>query len=547
MKKIRLLIVPIILAIVTLSCGGSTKTTPEVVDPVAATVSALEGEVNEPSQVTESTVAPTEQVQQPLVEPTLAPMGYSRANPYPGTEMVSVPNWDVQVLETKRGADAWSAIQAANAYNDPAPEGMEYLLVKIHVKCKYADSDEHGISNYDFDVTGEKSILYTSSMASIVKPSPELDAELFADGETEGWAAYLVTQGESNLILVFDEMWSFTDNAKRYIALDSGASIRVPSDLYNISASTLGKDRKSPVPSNEKLVTEDWETSIQEVVRGDSAWQLVQEANQFNEPPDEGYEYIAVKFYVRYIGTNEESKNIDGSFYNITGSANILHELPSVVDPEPALDIALYPGGEYSGWVVFQSIIGETDLMFAFEETWNLFGDEVRYLALDSDASIEVPTNLQDIAPSDIGKEINTPASISDTVITEDWEISVSQVVRGSEAWNMVIAANQFNEPPEDGYEYVAVKVIVHNTSTMDVAENISGLNFKTTGSNGIFYDLPSIVDPEPALDVTLYPDGEYEGWVILKVSVGETGLRLVYEPLFSFSNKNRRFIMLEP
>ena len=283
------------------------------------------------------------------------------------------------------------------------------------------------------------------------------------------------------------------------------------------------------------------------MVRGDSAWQLVQEANQFNEPPDEGYEYIAVKFYVRYIGTNEESKNIDGSFYNITGSANILHELPSVVDPEPALDIALYPGGEYSGWVVFQSIIGETDLMFAFEETWNLFGDEVRYLALDSDASIEVPTNLQDIAPSDIGKEINTPASISDTVITEDWEISVSQVVRGSEAWNMVIAANQFNEPPEDGYEYVAVKVIVHNTSTMDVAENISGLNFKTTGSNGIFYDLPSIVDPEPALDVTLYPDGEYEGWVILKVSVGETGLRLVYEPLFSLSNKNRRFIMLEP
>ena len=547
MQKIRLLIVPIILAIVTLPCGGSTKTTPEVVDPVAATVSALEGEVNEPSQVTESTVAPTEQVQQPLVEPTLAPMGYSRANPYPGTEMVSVPNWDVQVLETKRGADAWSAIQAANAYNDPAPEGMEYLLVKIHVKCKYADSDEHGISNYDFDVTGEKSILYTSSMASIVKPSPELDAELFSDGETEGWAAYLVTQGESNLVLVFDEMWSFTDNAKRYIALDSGASIRVPSDLYNISASTLGKDRKSPVPSNEKLVTEDWETSIQEVVRGDSAWQLVQEANQFNEPPDEGYEYIAVKFYVRYIGTNEESKNIDGSFYNITGSANILHELPSVVDPEPALDIALYPGGEYSGWVVFQSIIGETDLMFAFEETWNLFGDEVRYLALDSDASIEVPTNLQDIAPSDIGKEINTPASISDTVITEDWEISVSQVVRGSEAWNMVIAANQFNEPPEDGYEYVAVKVIVHNTSTMDVAENISGLNFKTTGSNGIFYDLPSIVDPEPALDVTLYPDGEYEGWVILKVSVGETGLRLVYEPLFSLSNKNRRFIMLEP
>ena len=547
MKNVKLIIIPIILALVTLSCGGSTKATPENIDPVAATVAALDGETTGQTQVEEPTSETIIQVEQPTIEPTLAPLGYSRANPYPGTEVASVPNWDVQVLESKRGADAWTDIQAANSYNEPAPEGMEYLLVKIHVKCTYNDSDEHSISGYDFDVTGDKAILYTTGMASVVEPTPKLDAKLFTGGETEGWSAYLVGQGESNLMLIFDEMWSFSENSKRYIALDSGASIKVPSDLGAIPASELGKDRKSPVPYNEKLVTEDWETSILEVVRGDAAWNLVLDANQFNEPPSEGYEYIAVKFYVRHIGTEDKSNSIDGYFYNLTGSANILHDLPSIVDPDPALDISLYPGGEFEGWVVFQSIIGETNLMFAFEETWNFDDNKVRYLALDEGASIEVPADLNSIDPTGTGKERNAPASMSEKVITENWEISVVEVIRGAEAWNMALAANQFNSPPEDGFEYVAVKVYVHNIDTEDVARTISESDFKATGSNGVLHDLPTIVDPDPALDIRLFPDGEYEGWTILQVAVGETEISLVYEPLFEFGDKNKRFISLEP
>lgn len=547
MKKNTLIITTIVMALVTLSCGGSTKATPEKLDPVAATVAALDGETSGQTQAEEPTLEPNIQIEQPTIEPTLAPLGYSRANPYPGTEVASVPNWDVQILESKRGVDAWNDIQAANQYNEPAPEGMEYLLIKIHVKCTYNDSDEHSISGYDFDVTGDKAILYTNGMASVVEPTPELDAKLYAGGETEGWSAYLVGQGESNLMLIFDEMWSFSENSKRYIALDAGASIEVPSDLRTIPPSELGKDRKSPVPFNERLVTEDWETSILEVVRGDAAWNLVLNANQFNEPPSEGYEYIAVKFFVRHIGTEDKSNSIDGFFYNLTGSANILHDLPSVVDPDPALDVSLYPGGEFEGWVVFQSIIGETNLMFAFEETWNFDDTKVRYLALDEGASIEVPADLENIVPTGTGQERNAPAPRSEKVITENWEISVVEVIRGAEAWNMALAANQFNSPPEDGFEYVAIKVFVHNIDTEDVAHNISDSDFNTTGSSGVLHDVPSIVDPDPALDITLYPDGEYEGWMILKVAVGETEISLVYEPLFEFSDKNKRFISLEP
>lgn len=559
MKRFTLLIIPIILALVTISCGGSTKATPEKVDPITATVAAPGESITEQPQIAEPIVEPTVAVEQPTIEPTIAPtiapttaptpapIGLSRANPYPGTEVVSVPNWDVQVLETKRGADAWNDIQAANSYNEPAPEGMEYLMVKIHVKCTYDDSDEHSISGYDFDVTGDEAILYTTSMASVVKPEPELDATLFSGGETEGWSAYLVTQGEANLMLVFDESWSFDENSKRYIALDPGASINIPSELNAIIASENGKHRNSPIPFKEKLVTEDWEMTILEVVRGDAAWDLVLEGNRYNDPPAEGYEYNAVKLHVRYIGTVDDSSSIDGYYFNITGSANILHGTPSVVEPDPALDIELYPGGEHEGWVVFQSIIGETNLMLAFEESWTFDENEVRYLAIDEGASIGVPTYLTNIDSTDIGKERGNPALMSEKVTTDNWEISILEVIRGAEAWNMALAANQYNDPPEDGFEYLAVKVYVHNIDTDDVARNISDFDFNTTGSNGVLHEVPSVVDPDPAFDVTLYPDGEYEGWMILQVGVGETEIKLVLDPLFGFDDENKRFISLEP
>ncbi len=522
----------------TIAIGGDTLPTESIADipETTATLPPAPTETEIPPTPTETQIPPT---------PTLAPVGISRSNPFPSMEVATTPNWEIQVLEIKRGDDAWLDIQAANSYNDPAPDGMEYILIKIHVKCLYEDSEEHSISSYDFDVTGDKDILYTAGMASVVEPEPDLDATLFSGGETEGWTSFVVTQGEGNLILVVDESWDFEEGNERYIALDAGASISVAPELLAITPSKDGESRKSPIPYGEMLVTDNWETSIIEVVRGEAAWSMVQVANQFNEPPSEGYEYIAVKFFVRNIGTDDKPQNINSYFYNITGSANILHELPTVVDPEPGLDISLFPGGEYVGWVVFESIIGETDLMVAFEETWS-YDFEPGFLALDEGASLEVPVELQNITPTEFGKDKSNPAPKIDKVITEDWEISVVEVIRGPEAWNMVLAANQFNDPPDDGFEYVAIKVYVHNIGSTDEATDVSMYSFNTTGSAGILHDVPSVVGPEPVLSVSLYPGGEFEGWIIMQAVISETDLLLKFEPWLDFSDDNVRYISLD-
>jgi len=354
-----------------LACGGGGTGPPQVIQGT------------NPAQ--EAPASPTNTPMPTAIPPTATPppIGLSRSIPYPLSDIVSAPNWDVQVVEVKRGEDAWKDIQAANMFNEPAPEGMEYLLVRLHVKSTYSDSDEHSISGCDFDMTGDRLIRYTCSMASVVEPDPELDATLFSGGEAEGWAGFVVGQGEGNLILAVNESFNFDENTVRYIALDQAASLSIPSDLAGITPTDLGTERSNPAPRSDRIVTEDWIISVIDVIRGDVAWQMVQEANQFNDPPPEGMEYIAAKIHARYFGTEDTAVSIDGSFFSTTGSANVIYDLPSVVDPEPSLDISLYPGGEYDGWVVLQAAKEEAGVMLIFEPLFDFTDENRRFISLE--------------------------------------------------------------------------------------------------------------------------------------------------------------------
>jgi hypothetical protein len=232
-----------------------------------------------------------------------------------------------------------------------------------------------------FKVTGDKLIRYSS--AAVVEPDPQLDAKLYSGGETEGWVAFLVSKNENNLILIFDNVLSFSNDNVIFIALDDNASIQVPPELYDIKPTSIGTSRADPAPFGETVTTENWQVKVIEVVRGEKAWEMVQHANMFNDPPKEGMEYVVVKIKVRYISTQDKHEYIDDSYFKTTGNANVLYDLPSVVEPHPALDVTLYPGGEYEGWVVLQAKKGEAGLMLVFEPLWDFSGRNRRFLSLE--------------------------------------------------------------------------------------------------------------------------------------------------------------------
>ena len=348
-------------------------------DDLSGLVSELTLEMEELFE--EDTAADAEEESEETSEADVeAEEGMSRSNPYPAGTLQTAPNWEIQIVETNRGDEAWQLIQAENMFNDPPVEGMEYINIFVHVTCMYEDDDEHTISDSDFRLTGSNYVRYGWDW--VVSPSPQLDATLYTGGEAEGWISFEIGEGEDNLILIFDELSSWDDDRYRYFAVDVGAVVTVPEGLDSIEADEQGLSRSDPAESGSLIVTEDWKLQVKEVIRGAEAWALLSDENLYNDPPEEGMEYVMVRTWAQNINPDEEYQDIDSSYFDITGDLSTVYEHPFVVEPEPVFGSELFPGGETEGWVVLQASEGETGLKLIFDP-WMSYNDEKRFISLE--------------------------------------------------------------------------------------------------------------------------------------------------------------------
>jgi hypothetical protein len=208
-----------------------------------------------------------------------------------------------------------------------------------------------------------------------------LEAALTPGGEAEGWVPYLVGQGESNLILVVDEIANFADDRYRFIALDDGAALGVDPALASIAATGAGSDASSPAAQNETVVAEDWEITLLEVARGEDALATLQAVSTINAAPEAGLEYILVRARVRYIGTEDVTESVDSFNFTVVDSAGTAYDSPIVIGPDPQLEASLYPGGQIEGWFAVTAPQGQS-VALMFSPLFDLDGTNTRYIAL---------------------------------------------------------------------------------------------------------------------------------------------------------------------
>jgi hypothetical protein len=129
---------------------------------------------------------------------------------------VKVTNWDgykhyeismVDVITD--GNTAWQMIKDANMFNDSPPAGMKYILAKIRFKLFDAEEEPFHVDYLDFDAVSKNGVVYDH--APVVIPEPELSTDLYKGGETQGWAAFLVSENDVPLIVwkreYEDELW----------------------------------------------------------------------------------------------------------------------------------------------------------------------------------------------------------------------------------------------------------------------------------------------------------------------------------------------------
>jgi len=114
-------------------------------------------------------------------------------------------------------------------------------------------------------------------------------------------------------------------------------------------------------------------------------------------------------------------------------------------------------------------------------------------------------------------------------------KITVLQIIRGTQAWDMIRDANMFNDPPQAGYEYILAKIRFEYLWNSDINQDIdiSQFSFDAFSKDGVEYDSPIVVTPDPQLDKTMYPGGKTEGWGAYQVAIDDNYPLLVYDQTY--------------
>ena len=324
-----------------------------------------------------------------------------------------------------------------------------------------------------------------------------------------------------------------------------------------------GMTRSNPFPMETMVTTPYWDFQVLEVARGEAAWQILQTDDPDNPPPPSGKEYFLakVKITCKHPGSGSHDLGLNDLF--ITGDSLTGHTDKLWDHPQPEFFYSdIYTAESLEGWIDVLVSPTEGNLMLVFDRAEFVNDDyqprEVRYVALEPGALIEAPADLAGISANEIGIEEDNPAKVGESVITDEWEISIVEARRGQAALDLVMQMNPENQPPEEGMEYVVFKVRARRIGGKHVAL-ISHSDFKMVvpgmGRSGSdWMEDPNFkLDPAGAtqhLSAYLFPGGTTEGWAVKQVPSGHTPLLVNYKYVQAGSPSsawNERTFLLEP
>jgi len=167
-------------------------------------------------------------------------------------------------------------------------------------------------------------------------------------------------------------------------------------------------------------------------------------------------------------------------------------------------------------------------------------------ITMDSNRSIIAHFKVIELA---LGLSRDNPLPMGKSLVTlEGIEITVVNLIKGNQAWEIIHEANMFNDPPASGMQYIIITVKVKNTSSEEEPCLVSDWDFELVGSsNKVFHGTErSVVLPDEGslsgLWVDLYHGGQETGSLDFYVPADETNLVLIWDFAFSFTGENKRF-----
>lgn len=273
---------------------------------------------------------------------------------------------ELTLLNVIRGSDALTIALNANQFNTEPDEGKECLLAKFKIRALSSENDAKiDINNSSFTLVSEDGKTY-DSFTTISGIQPTL-REMYAGGTQEGYACFEVNTDDKNPSIVFLErnnngIW-FSTNPDAI--LKEGSTVYVPAESIpspDTTNAALGS-RLNPYPVGATATFDGTETlfdtykakiKLKKVIRGDSAMDIIANANNLNELPPNDQEYLLAKFEVEALESMDDTKiEISAANFELVSEDGIKYDtFVTISGLEPRLT-TMYPGNKQTGYAYF--------------------------------------------------------------------------------------------------------------------------------------------------------------------------------------------------
>lgn len=142
---------------------------------------------------------------------------------------------------------------------------------------------------------------------------------------------------------------------------------------------TYGRTNPAPVGEPQTIDIDSYSATytatvcITETIRGAQAWEMIKEANMFNDEAIEGYEYILAKITISVEDVVDDiAVKVSLSMFDCFSVDNAEYsEFFSIVEPEPKLNAQLYSGASTEGWGTFMVKTTDTAPKCVFEANYD--------------------------------------------------------------------------------------------------------------------------------------------------------------------------------
>ena len=280
----------------------------------------------------------------------------------------------------------------------------------------------------------------------------------------------------------------------------------------------------------------------------EDAWYLIQAENQFNDPPQEGNRFYMIALAVGYSGGNG-SITVGGGDFLLVGANRAIYDWSNGcgVTPEE-LEGELYPGGKTQGNLCFEVSADDSEFILIHQSDWD--DSSRRFLQIYplnlgsmADLTVTIPEPDPAALAMSAGMTLDNPAEVGGILPGSNGVETVAVSIT-SDAWPLIQAENQFNDPPQEGNRFYLVTVEVINAAgsgSVDVSES----DFRLIGNNRLVYDYARSCGVTPdELEGELFPGGKTQGNICFEVPQSESGFILIYQP--EYEVESRRFLRLE-